>query len=64
MHATVGDTLVMHGKTVGKADERCVVLEVRGDGGGPPFLVRHPDGHQGLVYPGPETSVERAGGDT
>ena len=37
--------------------ERCEVLEVRGADGGPPFLVRHPDGHEGLIFPGPETSV-------
>jgi hypothetical protein len=57
MHATVGDKLVMHGKTVGMADEPCLVLEVHGENGGPPYLVRHPDGHEGLIYPGPDTSV-------
>lgn len=59
MRAAVGDTLVMHGRTVGMADERCEVLEVHGEEGGPPFLVRHPDGHEGLIFPGPETTVDR-----
>lgn len=60
MRAAVGDTLVVHGRTVGSGDERCEVLEVRGEDGGPPFLVRHADGHEGLIYPGPETSVSRS----
>jgi hypothetical protein len=58
MLATVGDRLHMHGKTVGQAGEVCEVIEVKGKDGGPPYLVRHPDGHEGLIYPGPDTTVE------
>lgn len=29
------------------------VLETRGPDGGPPYLVRWSDGHEGLFYPGP-----------
>jgi Domain of unknown function (DUF1918) len=58
MRATPGDRLHMHGKIVGQTGEVCEVLEVKGEDGGPPYLVRHPDGHEGLVYPGPDTTVE------
>jgi hypothetical protein len=34
-------------------------VEVRGDNGGPPYLVRYPDGHEGLVFPGPDCVIER-----
>jgi hypothetical protein len=29
------------------------VIEVRGEDGGPPYVVRWGDGHEGLLYPGP-----------
>jgi uncharacterized protein DUF1876/uncharacterized protein DUF1918 len=29
------------------------VLETRGEGGQPPYVVRWSDGHEGLLYPGP-----------
>jgi hypothetical protein len=35
------------------------VLEVHGTDGGPPFLVRWSDtGHESLVFPGPDATVE------
>ncbi|MDQ4052362.1 MAG: DUF1918 domain-containing protein, partial [Actinomycetota bacterium] len=33
------------------------VLEVHGDNGGPPFVVRWSDGHEGLTFPGPDAHV-------
>jgi len=58
MQAQVGDRLHVHGKVVGQADHTVEVVEVRGDDGGPPYLVRHDDGHEALMFPGPDTSVE------
>ena len=59
MRATVGDMLVVRGHRQGEPDRRGEVLEVHGTDGGPPFLVRwDDDGHVGLVYPGPDASVE------
>jgi hypothetical protein len=37
----------------------CEILEVRGEQGGPPYLVRwSSDGHEGLFFPGPDASIE------
>ncbi len=57
MHASVGDRIVVHGRTVDTADRAGEVLEARGADGGPPFLVRFVDGHEGLVFPGPDVQV-------
>jgi hypothetical protein len=37
------------------------VLEVRGLEGEPPYMVRFSDGHESLVYPGPDCIVEQRG---
>ncbi|WP_433604793.1 DUF1918 domain-containing protein [Prescottella agglutinans] len=58
MRAVVGDRLHIHGRVVGQTEHTAEVLEVRGSDGHPPYLVRHPDGHEALVFPGPDTSVE------
>ncbi len=60
MQAQVGDKLHVHGKVVGQQEQVVEVLEVRGDGGAPPYLVRHADGHEALLFPGADTSVEHA----
>jgi len=33
-------------------------IEIRGRDGAPPYLVRHDDGHEALVFPGTDASVE------
>ena len=58
MHAKVGDWLHMYGRTVGVRDRMAEVVDVRGQDGGPPYLVRFADGHESLVYPGPDCVVE------
>jgi hypothetical protein len=58
MQAAVGDRLHVHGRNVGNADQLGEIIEVRGDNGAPPYLVRYPDGHEGLVFPGPDCVVE------
>jgi hypothetical protein len=60
MHAVVGDRLHVHGRVVGAADQLSEIVEVRGEDGQPPYLVRHEDGHEALVFPGPDASVEHA----
>jgi hypothetical protein len=57
MHAAVGDRILVHGRTVGAADRRGEIVEVRGDNGGPPYLVRFADGHEGLIFPGSDCEV-------
>ena len=58
MRAEVGDRLHVHGRTVGTPDQTSEIIEVRGKDGAPPYVVRHPDGHEALVFPGPDASVE------
>ena len=58
MRATVGDRLHVHAAHVGEADRSGEIIEVKGDSGTPPYLVRFDDGHQGLVFPGPDAVVE------
>ena len=60
MHATVGERIVIRGKNVGSPDRHGRIAEVRGEGGDPPYLVAFDDGHEALVFPGPDWSVERA----
>ena len=61
MQANVGDRLHVHGKIVGQRDRFAEIIEVRGDDGRPPYRVRFPDGHESLLYPGPDCVVEPAG---
>ncbi|WP_040729873.1 DUF1918 domain-containing protein [Nocardia tenerifensis] len=60
MMANVGDRLLVHGHVVGQADRQAEIIEVRGAEGAPPYLVRFPDGHESLVYPGPDAIIEPA----
>ncbi len=61
MHANVGDRLVITGHHVGESERSAEILEVHGDDGGPPFVVRwDDDGHQGLFFPGSDALVQPA----
>ncbi len=58
MQASVGDRIVVRGKTVEMPDRYGEVAEVRGQNGEPPYLIKFDDGHETLVYPGSDTIVE------
>jgi hypothetical protein len=60
MKAASGDRLHVHGNSVGQPDKTGEIVEVKGAGGAPPYLVRFDDGHTGLVFPGPDAVVESA----
>jgi hypothetical protein len=60
MQARVGDRLCVHGRRVGQSEHRVEIIEVRGAAGGPPYLVRYADGHEAVVFPGPDAVVEPA----
>src|SRR5205814_8617620 len=60
VQATVGDRLHVHARIVGQQDRDAEIIEVRGENGAPPYLVRFPDGHESLLYPGPDCVVEQA----
>jgi len=58
MRAQVGDELVVKGRHVGDHDRRGVIIEVRGEADGPPYLVRWSDGHESSFYPTTGTTAE------
>ncbi len=63
MQAKAGDRLVVHGAHVSDPTRDGEIIEVHGEDGGPPFLVRWSDnGHESLVFPGPGTVVESVEG--
>ena len=63
MHAAVGDRIVVKGHRVGEPDATGEVIAVQGADGGPPYLVRwEADGHEGLVFPGSDSTVEHPPG--
>ncbi|MEA5054300.1 MAG: DUF1918 domain-containing protein, partial [Propionicimonas sp.] len=45
---------------VGAADRRGVVTEVRGQNGGPPYVVRFEDGHTTVVFPGTDCEIKHS----
>jgi hypothetical protein len=58
MKASVGEHLVVHRRNEGQPDRDGEIVEVRGESGEPPYLVRWADdGHESLVYPGPGATV-------
>jgi hypothetical protein len=52
MKAHVGDRLIVSAHRVGEPERTGEIVEVRGPGGEPPYLVRWPGGEESLVYPG------------
>jgi Domain of unknown function (DUF1918) len=58
MKAQVGDELVVKGLRVGDHDRKGVIIEVHGEDGGPPYLVRWDDGHESSFYPSAGTVAE------
>ena len=62
--ATVGDRMVVAGATLGAPVRDGEILEVRGQHGGPPYLVQWSDtGRESLFFPGPDSHVDHLGED-
>ena len=57
MEATSGDKICIHGNSVGHTDKHGEIIEVRGDHGQPPYVVRFPDGHEQTIFPGPDAYI-------
>ncbi len=57
MRAKVGDRLHVQSKIVGVPERLAEIIEVRHDDGTPPYLVRFVDGHEALMFPGPDCLV-------
>jgi hypothetical protein len=60
MQAAIGDRFHVRGNIVGQPERTGEIIEVRGAGGEPPYLVRFDDGHTSLVFPGPDVIIEPA----
>ncbi|MGL5810892.1 MAG: DUF1918 domain-containing protein [Nocardioides sp.] len=59
MRAEVGDRLVIRSRTLGGPSRDGEIIEVRHPDGSPPYQVRWSDnGHETLVFPGPDAYVE------
>ena len=60
MQAAIGDRLHVHSRAVGQTEQLAEVIEIHGANGSPPYLVRYENGHESLVFPGPDCTVEHA----
>jgi hypothetical protein len=59
MQASIGDRLVVHSTHVDGPVRDGEILEVHGQDGTPPYVVRwSDDGHTTLVFPGADATVE------
>lgn len=58
MKARAGDWLIVKSRTDHTSPRRAVILAVHSDDGAPPYTARWADnGHQTLVFPGPDAQV-------
>lgn len=58
MRAVIGDRLHVHGRTVGDRDHAAEIIEIRGENGTPPYVIRYDDGRQNVVVPGADAWIE------
>jgi Domain of unknown function (DUF1918) len=59
LRAKAGDRLVIHGHRQGQPERDAEILEVLGEEGAPPYLVRwQDDGHMSRYYPSSDAYVE------
>ncbi|MER6950211.1 DUF1918 domain-containing protein [Nonomuraea sp. NPDC005983] len=59
MKAEVGDTIIVERVHLGEPRRVGVIVELRNADGSPPYVVRwHDEGHETLVFPGPDAHVE------
>lgn len=60
MRAEVGDRITVHSLHVGEPNRDGEILEVHGNDGAPPYVVRWSDtGHLGLYFPGADAQINR-----
>ena len=57
VRAKVGDQLVIESNKVDSPRKVGEILEVQGDDGAPPYVVKWADGHEGVMYPGADAHV-------
>jgi Domain of unknown function (DUF1918) len=59
MQAEAGDGLTVQGRRQGDEVRHGVIVEVHGEDGAPPYLVRWEDGHESVFFPSSDATVER-----
>lgn len=58
MRASVGDRIIVKATHVDEPNRDGEILEVHGEDGKPPYLVRWSDsGHEALLFPGPDAEI-------
>jgi len=63
MRAAVGDRLMVRERRAGEGDREAVIIEVWAESGGPPYVVRWPDGSTNILFPGSaDTLIEHGPG--
>jgi hypothetical protein len=58
MRASIGDYIVLGGRGSDEPDRRGMIVEVLGESGAPPYVVRWPDGHESLFIRSTDAFVE------
>jgi hypothetical protein len=62
MRAEKGNRIVVRGRKVGDTGRSGVIVDVRGSGGSPPYLVRWDnDPGEHLIYPGSDALITASG---
>jgi len=64
LRAEPGDRLFVKGHFVGDIAQDGEIIEVLGDDGAPPYVVRWEDGHESRVYPGSDMHIQHFEHDT
>lgn len=60
MQAKIGDEIIVQANQVGAPDRSGRILDVRGEEGRPPYVVRWSDDAESeLFFPGPDAMVKR-----
>jgi hypothetical protein len=57
MKAAIGDELTVRGRHPPGDDRHGEIIEVRGDDGGPPYVVRWLEGYESLFFPSANAAV-------
>jgi hypothetical protein len=57
MKANVGDRLLVESNSAEQHRRDGEIIEVHGEDGAPPYVVRWSDGHEGLCVPGSDAHV-------
>jgi hypothetical protein len=57
MKANVGDLLLVESNSAEQHRREGQIVEVHGEDGAPPYVVRWSDGHEALCFPGPDAHV-------